>query len=153
MHLPSTTRRTVWRYRLTLLRSNYLSTSPFGMILTVILPDFKLLYNVDRSTTDVIVFDIYAFDHIINVKIFLHSDKGGFYMRFIKADEMEMCINFKSMRLSWVFVNIALIIWLVVSLVKSEEIPYILFIIIGLQNIIFFASKLYMTRRMSDDEK
>ncbi len=48
-------------------------------------------------------------------------------MRFKKADEMEMFINFKSMRLSWVFVNIALIIWLVVTFVKSEEIPFILF--------------------------
>lgn len=39
-------------------------------------------------------------------------------MRLQKADEMEMAINFKSMRLSWVFGNIALFIWLVVAFIK-----------------------------------
>lgn len=74
-------------------------------------------------------------------------------MRFKKADEMEMFINFKSMRLSWVFVNIALIIWLVVTYIKSREFPFILFEIICLQNIIFFGSKRYMTRKMTSNDK
>jgi len=74
-------------------------------------------------------------------------------MRLQKADEMEMAINFKSMRLSWVFGNIALFIWLVVAFIKSGEFPLILFTIICFQNVIFFGSKLYMTRKMSRDEK
>jgi hypothetical protein len=74
-------------------------------------------------------------------------------MRFKKADEMEMFINFKSMRLSWVFANIALIIWLAVTFIKSGELPFILFTIICLQNVIFFGSKLYMTRKISSNEK
>ncbi len=74
-------------------------------------------------------------------------------MKLKKADEMEMFINFKSMKLSWVFVNIALFIWLVVTFIKSGELPFILFTIICFQNIIFFGSKLYMTRKMSGNEK
>lgn len=70
-----------------------------------------------------------------------------------KADEMEMFINFKSMRLSWVFVNAALVIWLIVTFVKSGELPFILFMIVCIQNIIFFGSKIFLTRRMSSDEK
>lgn len=70
-----------------------------------------------------------------------------------KADEMEMFINFKSMRLSWVFVNVALIIWLAVTFIKSGELPFILFMIISFQNIIFFGSKLYITRQISSNEK
>jgi hypothetical protein len=74
-------------------------------------------------------------------------------MRLQKADEMEMFINFKSMRFSWLFVNIALFVWLVVVLIKSGELPLIIFTIISFQNIIFFGSKIYMTRKMSRDEK
>ncbi len=76
-------------------------------------------------------------------------------MKLKKPDEMEMSINFNSMRLSWVFVNIALIMWLAVDFIKSGELPIIPFMIISFQNIIFFGSKLYMTRKMSSniDEK
>lgn len=69
-----------------------------------------------------------------------------------KADEMEMFINFKSMRLSWTFMNVALIIWLAVTFIKSGELPFILFMIICFQNIIFFGSKLYITRQMSNEK-
>ena len=74
-------------------------------------------------------------------------------MRLKKPDEMEMFINFKSMRLSWLFVNISLIIWLAVSFIKSRELPFIQFMIICFQNIIFFGSKRYITRKMSSNEK
>ena len=64
---------------------------------------------------------------------------------------MEMTINFKSMRLSWVFVVVSLIIWLVVDFVKSGDLPLTLFAIIAIQNAVFFGYKLYLTRRMDND--
>ncbi|MPW26815.1 hypothetical protein GC105_13590 [Alkalibaculum sp. M08DMB] len=70
-------------------------------------------------------------------------------MKFKKADEMEISINFKSMRLSSTFVNIALIIWLAVDFINSGKLPFILFSIVCIQNIIFFGSKLYMTNKLS----
>jgi hypothetical protein len=74
---------------------------------------------------------------------------------FKKADEMEMSINFKSMRISWVFENIALLIWTIIGFIKGDEFSYIPLIIIIVQNIVFFSSKLYMTSKMSvnSDEK
>lgn len=68
-----------------------------------------------------------------------------------KADEMEMSINFKSMRLAWIFENIALIIWAVMSCIYKNENVFILIIIITAQNIIFFSSKLYMGKKITGD--
>jgi hypothetical protein len=72
-----------------------------------------------------------------------------------KADEMEMAINFKSMRLSWVFVIVSLFIWLVAEYLINGRFNFIPFIIIVGQNVIFFGSKIYMTRKMAgnNDEK
>lgn len=47
-----------------------------------------------------------------------------------KPDEMEMTINFKSMRLSWIFVIISLVVWLVVDFIRSGELPLIPFMMI-----------------------
>ncbi|HBQ86281.1 MAG TPA: hypothetical protein DD811_07370 [Syntrophomonas sp.] len=74
-------------------------------------------------------------------------------MKLNKADEMEMYINFKSMRLSWVFVNVALVTWLAVTFIKTGELPFILFMITCFQNMIFFGCKLYITRQISSNEK
>ncbi|WP_041720691.1 hypothetical protein [Alkaliphilus metalliredigens] len=72
-------------------------------------------------------------------------------MKLKKPDEMEMSINFKSMRLSWSFVTISLVIWLVVDLIINGKLHLILSIIISIQNIILFGSKLFMTHKMSGD--
>lgn len=73
----------------------------------------------------------------------------------VKADEMEMEINFKSMRLAWIFINLVLLAWLIISLVKKNEDYQILLIIILAQNIVFFASKLIYTKIMikNNDEE
>lgn len=71
-------------------------------------------------------------------------------MKIKKADEMEMSINFKAMRLSWVFVVVVLIIWVFYDFITTGELNTI-FSIILLQSIIFFGSKLYLTKKMSDD--
>ncbi len=76
-----------------------------------------------------------------------------------KADEMEMAINFKAMRLSWVFVTVVLLVWCVIELAINGDIPLIPFIILCGQNVIFFSAKLIMTNKLSgkgsleEDEK
>lgn len=71
---------------------------------------------------------------------------------FRKADEMEMTINFKSMRLSWVFGNIALVAWAIISQINGDY-PHVQITIILIQNVIFFVSQLYMTHKMTKVEK
>lgn len=70
-------------------------------------------------------------------------------MQLKKADELEMAINFKSMRLSWIFFSFALLGWVVYEYIKSGEFLIIPLSIDLLQTIIFFASKLIITHRMS----
>ncbi len=70
-----------------------------------------------------------------------------------KADEMEMAINFKAVRLSWVSGLLALVVWMIAGLIKTKELPFIPFMLVILQTIIFFASKLIMTRRAVGKEK
>ncbi len=70
-----------------------------------------------------------------------------------KADEMEMSINFKAMRLSWVFVGVALIIWGIIGYIKNGDMPSIPFIILVAQIIIFFLAKLLIARRLAGKNK
>lgn len=69
-------------------------------------------------------------------------------MQIKKADEMEMAINLKAARLAYVFVTISLVIWMIVDFATTGELPLPQFLIIALQNVIFFGSKSLMTRRM-----
>ena len=65
-----------------------------------------------------------------------------------KADEMEMAINFKAMRLSWIFVVVALLIWGIIDAINGRSIYSFPFTIICVQNIIFFATKILITNRL-----
>ena len=66
-----------------------------------------------------------------------------------KADEMELSINFKAMRLSWVFVGVALTLWCIVKYIMEGEFPSVPFILLMTQNIIFFSAKLLIARRLT----
>ncbi|RPF43204.1 hypothetical protein EDD70_2165 [Hydrogenoanaerobacterium saccharovorans] len=88
-----------------------------------------------------------------NVKTILHL-QGVFDMKnlFKKADEMEMAIYFKSMKISWVFLVLTLSIWEVVELARgNHESPVIL--LVALQGAIFWFSKLYFTHKITKEEK
>jgi len=73
-----------------------------------------------------------------------------------KADEMEMSINFKAMRLSWLFLVITLVVWECVELTHGNlDSPVVL--LVALQGVVFWGSKVYYTQKMTsvenDDEK
>ena len=71
---------------------------------------------------------------------------------FRRADEMEMSIIYKAMRLAWVFENAALLVWAVISQIKGDT-SIIQTTIILIQNVIFFGSQLYMKRKMAQEKK
>lgn len=60
-----------------------------------------------------------------------------------------MVIDFKAMRLSWVFVTMALLAWCIIELVIYGETPFIPFIIICVENVIFFSARLIMTNKLA----
>jgi hypothetical protein len=71
-------------------------------------------------------------------------------MKLKKADEMEMSINFKSMRLSWAFLIITLSVWEIIELIRgNSDSPVIL--LVSLQGVIFWGSKIFYTKRMTKD--
>lgn len=70
-------------------------------------------------------------------------------MKNFKADEMEMAINFKAMRLAWIFSELALVLYCMVDLVKNENLPSGSFLILCISGIIFLVSKLIMTRQIT----
>lgn len=73
-----------------------------------------------------------------------------------EADEMEVAINYKAMRVAFVFSIIALLAYCVYDYVTSSEIPTIPFVIACIQGAIFFASKVFITHKVTkehDDEE
>lgn len=70
-------------------------------------------------------------------------------MKFIKADEMEIAINYKAMRLAYVFVTVSLVVWLFIEMINIQKLPLIQFGILSVHNIIFHGSKLYLTKKMT----
>lgn len=73
-----------------------------------------------------------------------------------KADEMEIAINYKAMRIAFLFSIIALLAYCVYDYVTSSEIPTIPFVIACIQGAVFFASKVFITYKMTkkdDDEE
>lgn len=71
--------------------------------------------------------------------------------RTCKADEMEMAISFKAMRLSWAFVLLSLLAWCVGELLVRHEMPFIPFMIICVSNLIFFSAKLILTKKLAGE--
>jgi hypothetical protein len=68
-----------------------------------------------------------------------------------KADEMEMAVNYKAMRLSWVFCVASLLSWVLYIYVRNKEFLFVPFSIVCIQAITFFISKLVITRKMVDN--
>ncbi|MGX7197420.1 hypothetical protein [Enterococcus olivae] len=65
-----------------------------------------------------------------------------------KADEMEMTINFKATRFSWIAVNIFLILWVMLHKILSGELLVIPLILSFVQNMLFFGYKIYLSKKM-----
>lgn len=70
-------------------------------------------------------------------------------MKNFKADEMEMAINFKAMRLAWMFLELALAIYCIAVLVMYGDLPSIPVVILCISGVIFWVSKLLITKQMT----
>lgn len=69
----------------------------------------------------------------------------------ITADEMEMSINFKAVRVSWIYSLLFLIVWNMVSVIKTGDIELIPFILLVSEALIMFVVKSILTKKMSGD--
>lgn len=66
-----------------------------------------------------------------------------------KADEMEMAINFKSIRIAYVFSILALFGYCIYMYITKNELPLIPFIIACGELCLFYLTKLCLTMKMA----
>jgi hypothetical protein len=66
-----------------------------------------------------------------------------------KADEMEMTINFKSIRIAYVFSILALFGYCIYILITENELPLIPFIIFCGELCLFYLTKLCLTKKIT----
>ena len=69
-----------------------------------------------------------------------------------RADEMEMYINFKLVRIAYIFIQICLAIYCIYELYISNKLPFV-FIIWILSGVVFWFSKIYYTQKLMEDKK
>jgi len=67
---------------------------------------------------------------------------------FIKGDEGGSYIANKAIKISWLFYNIALLLWSVVELIQSRELTFV-FIILLAGQIVFWGFYLYYLKKTS----
>jgi hypothetical protein len=66
----------------------------------------------------------------------------------IKADEMEMAVNYKAARNAFVFLELALVVYCLVCFLKTGELPLVWLIFVA-SSLVFFGTKLIETKRLT----
>lgn len=69
-------------------------------------------------------------------------------MKIDRADEMEMYINLKSIRIAWAYTVLVLLVWSVYEMVKFGELGWPFYLMIT-QNLIIFVSKEIIRRKLT----
>jgi hypothetical protein len=65
-----------------------------------------------------------------------------------KADEMEMYITLKSIKIAWLFTVVYLLVWSVYDTIKTSQVGLPLILLIT-QNVVFYACILIFRRRIA----
>lgn len=70
----------------------------------------------------------------------------------VRADEMELSINFRAIRVSWVLTAVFLLIWNIVLLIRDGAISTIPFVLMMLQVCSMSATKVILSNRMGRND-
>ena len=68
-----------------------------------------------------------------------------------KADEMELAVNLRAMRISHCFTTLALVVYCCITLAKMGDLPTVSFLILCGSNLLFFGVKQALTKRLTKD--
>ncbi len=90
--------------------------------------------------------DIRSNADILNVKIALHYLEDMVMKKNVKADEMEVAINFKAMRIAFIFSTLALTVYCCLETFLSGALPTVPCIIWLSQGSLFFCAKFIFTK-------
>lgn len=67
--------------------------------------------------------------------------------------EMEMSINLKAIRISWVFTILSLLIWITYEWIKYDSFNWIAFIIMDSQTILYWGIQLILKWKLGKNEE
>ena len=70
-----------------------------------------------------------------------------------KADEMEMSINLKAVRLSWVYSSVFLVGWILYDLIKNGYSNEIASVLLLSQLTVFWATHIFLKWKLGKDEE
>ncbi len=70
-----------------------------------------------------------------------------------RMDEMEMSINLKAIRISWVFTILSLLIWITYEWIKYDSFNWIAFIIMDSQTILYWGVQLILKWKLGKNEE
>lgn len=70
-----------------------------------------------------------------------------------KMDEMEMSINLKAIRLTWVYSVLFLLMWIWFDWIKMGSYNVIAFILMTSQLMIYWSVQLFLKWKLGKDEK
>ena len=70
----------------------------------------------------------------------------------VRADEMELSINFRAIRVSWVLTAVFLLIWNIVLLIRDGAISTIPFVLMMLQACSMLTTKVILSNRMGRND-
>ena len=70
----------------------------------------------------------------------------------VRADEMELSINFRAIRVSWVLTAVFLLIWNIVLLIRDGAISTIPFVLMMLQVCSMLATKVILSNSMGRND-
>ncbi len=70
-----------------------------------------------------------------------------------RMDEMEMSINLKAIRISWVFTILSLLIWVTYEWIKYDSFNWIAFIIMDFQTILYWGVQLILKWKLGKNEE
>lgn len=72
---------------------------------------------------------------------------------FRKMDEMEESIAIRAIRISWLYSNIFLIIWILYDWIKIELFQWLPFILMTSQSLLYWIVQLFLKWKLGKDEK
>ncbi len=70
-----------------------------------------------------------------------------------RMDEMEMSINLKAIKVSWIFTILSLLIWITYEWIKYDSFNWIAFIIMDSQTILYWGVQLILKWKLGKNEE
>jgi len=70
------------------------------------------------------------------------------FLGFHKSDELEASVALKAVRWAWIYTVMFLVVWCVAAYIATQDFPFLPFLLLVTQNIVFLAAQQIYARKM-----